>query len=416
MPANLRLVAHPAQRHAHEGAAEGAGDRAAERRLPHAGRAHEAEDRALELADEREHRDVVEDAVLHIGEPEVVLVEHELRTRDIHHVIAALRPGERHDPVEIIARHGGLRRHRRRAAQLAELAVGALAHRGRKLLLLERRRELLEAVAFVLAELPVDRLELLLEVELALILEEGAANLSLDLALQTQNLDLGIERVRELREERADVRGLEVFLALVEPHEHVRGDCERLLLSRLRTLHERDDLRGEPAVQRDVLLEERHDAPRHRPFVRAARGLVEREGRHDGAQHLLRRRIPRDLRARDPLHEHLRRAVRQARHLEHTPRDAHAKEIGGGRILRVRRPLRDEEDPPVAGKRGLDGRERRRPPYEQRHHHVREDHDIAERQHRKSLVELELLFVAREGDRHALNIPPRRRTAPSHGR
>ena len=63
------------------------------------------------------------------------------------------------------------------------------------------------------------------------------------------------------------------------------------------------------------------------------------------------------------------------------------------------------------GERGLDGRERRRPPHEQRDHHVREDHDVPERQHRESVLELELLFVAGEGDRHALNIPPRRWSA-----
>ena len=66
---------------------------------------------------------------------------------------------------------------------------------GRELLLLERGGELVEAIALVLPELAVDRLELLLQIELALILEERAAHLALDLALEAQDLDLGGERV-----------------------------------------------------------------------------------------------------------------------------------------------------------------------------------------------------------------------------
>ena len=62
---------------------------------------------------------------------------------------------------------------------------------GGQLLLLERRRELLESVAIVLAELAVDRLELLLQIELALVLKERAAHLSFDLPLEAQDLDLG---------------------------------------------------------------------------------------------------------------------------------------------------------------------------------------------------------------------------------
>ena len=48
--ADLGLVAHAAQRHAHELAARRPRDRLAERGLADAGRADEAEDRALELA------------------------------------------------------------------------------------------------------------------------------------------------------------------------------------------------------------------------------------------------------------------------------------------------------------------------------------------------------------------------------
>ena len=189
----------------------------------------------------------------------------------------------------------------------------------------------------------MNRLELLLQIELALILEERAANLPLDLALETQDLDLGGERVREMREERADVRGLQIFLPLLESHEHVRGDRERLLLARLRPLHERHHFGGQAAMQRDVLLEERDDAPRHRALVGAARGLVEREGRHDRAKHLVRRCVARHLRARDALDEHLRRAVRAA---------ARPAARAPPRPRERDRPRRDPACPRCAGRRG----------------------------------------------------------------
>src|SRR5206468_9593842 len=83
MTADLGLVAHAAERHAHELAAERPRDRLADRRLAGAGRADEREDGArlavgldapllAQLAD----GDVLDDAVLHVLEPGVVGVEH----------------------------------------------------------------------------------------------------------------------------------------------------------------------------------------------------------------------------------------------------------------------------------------------------------------------------------------------------
>jgi hypothetical protein len=69
MSADLGLVADAAQAHAHELAPERAGDAPAERGLADARRARETEDRALELPDQRQHRDVVEDAFLDLASP-----------------------------------------------------------------------------------------------------------------------------------------------------------------------------------------------------------------------------------------------------------------------------------------------------------------------------------------------------------
>src|SRR2546426_4665464 len=59
--ADLGLVAHPAERDAHEAPAQGAGDRHAERGLPHPRRSDEAQDRTLVLPGELPHRQGLDD-------------------------------------------------------------------------------------------------------------------------------------------------------------------------------------------------------------------------------------------------------------------------------------------------------------------------------------------------------------------
>ena len=94
MAADLRLVAHAAERDAHELAVHRARDRLAERRLADAGRADEAEDRPLHVALQLPDREVLDDALLDLVEVVVVLVEH----------ARALRP-DRADPRCVVA-HG----------------------------------------------------------------------------------------------------------------------------------------------------------------------------------------------------------------------------------------------------------------------------------------------------------------------
>ena len=88
MAADLGLVAHAAERHAHELAADGAGDRPAEAGLADARGPDEAEDRrpcsrSLELA----HGEELEDALLDLLEPVVVLVEDLARPDEVEPVL-----------------------------------------------------------------------------------------------------------------------------------------------------------------------------------------------------------------------------------------------------------------------------------------------------------------------------------------
>ena len=90
--ADLGLVAHAADRHAHELAAERVRDRVPERGLADARRADEAEDLARDLVAQLRDREVLDDPVLHLLEVEVVVVEHLARVVEVEVVLGVRRP------------------------------------------------------------------------------------------------------------------------------------------------------------------------------------------------------------------------------------------------------------------------------------------------------------------------------------
>jgi hypothetical protein len=256
MAANLRFVAHPAQRHADELAAHRAGDRSAERRLADTRRPHQAENGSVEPLDERQHADVVEHALLHLVETVVVLVEDAPRVGDVEHVVRSLAPRQRRDPVQVRADDPRLGRDRRELAQPAKLAPGAHGDRLGEPLRLERRGEIVAVFSLLAPQLAVDRLELLLQIELALVLEQRATHVVVDLSLELEQVDLARERVGERAEQGGQLVDREQRLPPVEPRPEVRGDAERLSRRRLGALNDRHELRGKPPMQRDVLLEQ----------------------------------------------------------------------------------------------------------------------------------------------------------------
>ncbi len=109
MPTDLRLVAHAAERHPGERAAEGAGHRLAERRLAHSRGPDEGEDRpgaaALHHAEptfgaQLPHGQVLEDPLLHVLQPVVVLIEDARRLGDVQTVLRPHAPRQLEHRVE----------------------------------------------------------------------------------------------------------------------------------------------------------------------------------------------------------------------------------------------------------------------------------------------------------------------------
>ncbi len=84
MSADFGLVVHAAQRQAHKLAAQGAGNRLAQRSLAHSRRSDEAQDRALHIRLQSTDRQVIQNPVLHLLQIVMVGIEDLLGLQDIH--------------------------------------------------------------------------------------------------------------------------------------------------------------------------------------------------------------------------------------------------------------------------------------------------------------------------------------------
>ena len=229
--ADLGLVADPADRDPLEAAPERPGDRAPEARLADAGRPDEAEDRPVRLGIERADGEVLEDPVLDLLEVVVVLVEHLPRVSDVEVVGGLLRPGQLNQPLEVAADDAVLRRGGRQPFEPRELAVGGLARFLGQPGGVEPLAQLvdLRLGLVLLAELALDRLQLLAQVVLALALVHLRLDLGLDLRAELDHLELAREQLREPPQPAGDVDLLEQLLLLRGRDPQRPGDqvCER---------------------------------------------------------------------------------------------------------------------------------------------------------------------------------------------
>ncbi|OLB99686.1 MAG: hypothetical protein AUI15_08465 [Actinobacteria bacterium 13_2_20CM_2_66_6] len=174
--ADLGLVVHSAERGARELAPHRAGDRVPQRRLAHAGRADEAEDGlasafggAAVLA-QLPHREVLDDALLHLVEVVVVVVEDRASLRHVDLAACGRVPRQRDHQVEVGSDDRRLRRRAGDALEARDLALGLALGLGGKSGLGDPLAKLgqLGLVAIELAQLALDGLQLLAQEVLAL--------------------------------------------------------------------------------------------------------------------------------------------------------------------------------------------------------------------------------------------------------
>ena len=116
------------------------------------------------------HRQVLDDPLLHVLEAGVVGVEHLARDLRVEALLGRLPPRHGQQPVEVGADHRRLAARVAHAVEPVELALCLLAHLVGHLSLGDLRPILVDDRSFVLAELLADRLELLAQEVLALLL------------------------------------------------------------------------------------------------------------------------------------------------------------------------------------------------------------------------------------------------------
>ena len=272
MAADLRLVVHTTERSARKLAAHGACDRLTQRGLADAGRPDEAQDRLAAavgrapLLLQPPHREVLDDALLHLVQVVVVRVEDLARLLDVDLAAGGGVPGQRHDELQIRADDRRLRRRRGDALQARDLAVRLALRLGRQACLLDSLAQLAQLRVFriKLAQLALDRLELLAQEVLALRLAHLLFGLGLDLASELQHLELVRHVAQQLFELRFRRVELEDLLPLFGRQPDVVRDVVREVQRVVDGARGARELGGKVRRQGHQLLKRRDRAPHQR--------------------------------------------------------------------------------------------------------------------------------------------------------
>ncbi len=379
-------ISASAERHADELTAGRLGDRLAERGLADAGRADEAQDRPLQLVRPALHRQVLDDAVLDLVETEVIGVEHFLSEIQVVLDLRLLAPRDRQQPVEVVAHHRRLGRHRAHLAQLLQLVGGLFTGLLRQLDARDALLELLELVlaVFRVAELLLNGLHLLVQVVLALRLLHLALDARADALLDLENRDLTLHQAKHPLQPLDDRRQRQDALLFGDLDRQVRGDGVGSLRVVLDLADGAHDLGRDLLVELHVVLELGHDRARERFRLDGIADDVRNAARVRLVVNVARG-VAHDLGAADALHQHLHGAVGKLQQLQHRSEGADVEDGLRGRLVLARILLRGEQDLLVGAHHLFEGADRLLAADEERHDVVRKDDDVAQRQNRENV-------------------------------
>ena len=316
----------------------------------------------------------------------MVFVQHLLGAGDVLDDLGPLLPRHLHQPVDVITDNSRLGGHRRHHLELVQLARGLLAclfrHAGLGDLLLELGD--LVAALVHLAELFLNGLHLLIQVVLALALLHLRLDAAADALLDLQHVHLALDGDQDVLEALLHVEDLEHLLLLGELERHVRRDGIREPPGLLDAGKRGEHLGGHLLVELHVLLELRDDRAREHVelFLVVDLGV--------GQQRRVRRVVvPRmqllDPRAVDALDQHLDGAVGELQELQDGRDRGDAVQIVRLRVIDVGLLLRHQHDALVGAHGDIQRLDGLLAPDEQRNHHVRVHHHVAQRQHRHVL-------------------------------
>ena len=384
MAANLRLVAHAAQRHLNKLAPERAGDALGDGRFAHARRADEAEHRPLHVVFDAAYGQIFDDALLHLVQPVVILGQNPARTLEIEVIRRGLAPRQIEQPFDIGSADPDFRASGRHAAQAFQFAVRLIAR-----LVVHRRlgqpfAQILNVRRVLVAQLGLNRLDLLPQEIILLILLNLLADARLNLLLHARQFGFAHEQRADGFQPRQLVKFLEHLLTILDLAEHVgRNDIRQLarILDFQNRLH---GLSGNPAAHLTIFL---------KIMVRRAQQRVRFDGnRRSLFEHFIQRahkvrlflRHRAQNRAAFALHEQANVSARQTKHLLDAGNGAHMINIINGRVIHIHIALRDQKNALVFLHGLIERRNGFLAPRIKMQNHMREDHQPAQRQHRQA--------------------------------
>ena len=312
----------------------------------------------------------------------MVVVENVLCEDEVLLDLRLLVPGDRQQPIEIVADDRRLGGHRRHLAQLLQLVLRLFARLLRQLGFLDLLLDLLQLVApLLVAELLLDRLHLLVEVVFALRLLHLPLDAGADALFHLEDGNLALHQAEHLLQPLGHDGGFEDRLLVRNLDRQVRCDGVGHLGVVLDLLDDADDLGRDLLVELHIALELGHDRACERFRLHLfTHGVGERNG--------FRLVIVRafgvfdDARALSALDQHFDRAVGQLEQLQHARERAHLVDRVGGGIVIGGVLLRGEQNERVGSHDLFERADGLLAADEERHDHVREHHDVAQRQHR----------------------------------
>ena len=226
MTADIRLVPHTAQRHAHIFPLQGAGDALPDAGLARARSADKQQDRTRLLTLEAHHGQLLDDALLDLFQPVVILVEHlgRLVERDILRLF--LLPGQGGEKVEVVVQHGRFRALSfvlEPGEHLVGLLAGGLVHAG----FLDFDLQLSQighVLRMQLVQLVLQVFHLLFDglfpVELLVILLLGVGGFAVDLAHLEVLINQLLQQIRAFGETVLGQHGIALGVGVEHPRAH----------------------------------------------------------------------------------------------------------------------------------------------------------------------------------------------------
>ena len=394
MAADFRLIAHAAERHAHELAAGRFGDRHAQRSLAHARRSDEAQNRALGILHQLADGEKFKDAFLDFLQAIMIFVQDFFGARDVADFLRPLLPRHGQQPVEIIARDRRFRRHGRHRFQLFQFLDRLVAHilrhaRGFDLLL-----QFVEFALFAAPQFFLDGLDFFVEVVLFLRLLHLPLDPRLDGAVHVELFDFHVEHVADAVQTLGGIEDFEQRLLFFDGELQVGGDGVGQLR---RIFHAHGGDHGfvvQRLAELYILLEHAGDALHARFNLRRRLGGVTRDS-HGGLADSLRFRDLQDLAALDAFHQHFDISVGQFQALHDVDDGPHLENVAGLGFVDAGVVLGGKKNFLIAGQSFFESAHARLPAHYERSHHIGKD-DHVPNGHHGQLLALELFLGVRQ--------------------